>query len=77
MSRRSMAALARLRRSDPDDASASHSIFLRGLSLGALIGAAIAGSAIWERRRMRQAAAVTEPERSVSEPEEPPPTPAE
>lgn len=31
-----------------------HSIFLRGLSLGALIGAAIAGSAIWDRRRARR-----------------------
>lgn len=32
-----------------------HSIFLRGLSLGALVGAAIAGSAIWDRRRARRA----------------------
>lgn len=30
----------------------SRSKFLRGLSLGALVGAAIAGSAIWDRRRM-------------------------
>ena len=31
-----------------------HSVFLRGLSLGALIGAAIAGSAVWDRRRARR-----------------------
>jgi hypothetical protein len=30
-------------------------IFLRGLSIGALVGAAIAGSTIWERRRGRRA----------------------
>ena len=28
--------------------------FLRGLTLGALVGAAIAGSAIWERLRKRE-----------------------
>jgi hypothetical protein len=27
--------------------------FLRGITIGALIGAAIAGSRIWERRRKR------------------------
>lgn len=32
-----------------DDRTAS-ATFLRGLTLGALIGAAIAGSAIWQRR---------------------------
>ncbi len=31
-----------------------HAVFLRGLSLGALVGAAIAGSAIWDRRRARR-----------------------
>jgi len=31
-----------------------HSVFLRGLSLGALVGAAIAGSTIWDRRRARR-----------------------
>lgn len=41
------------RRTEPDDATLPHSVFLRGLSLGALIGAAIAGSAIWDRRRQR------------------------
>ena len=29
--------------------------FLRGLSIGALVGAAIAGSAIWERSQRRRA----------------------
>ena len=32
------------------------STFWRGLSIGALVGAAIAGSTIWERRRHRDAA---------------------
>jgi hypothetical protein len=39
-----------------DASSLDLSTFLRGLSLGALVGAAIAGSAIWERRRLRRAA---------------------
>jgi hypothetical protein len=30
---------------------AASSSFLRGLAIGALVGAAIAGSTIWERRR--------------------------
>jgi hypothetical protein len=36
--------------------SASSSTFLRGLVVGALVGAAIAGSTIWERRRSRRKA---------------------
>ena len=32
--------------------------FMRGLTLGALIGAAIAGSAFWQRRERRRHAAV-------------------
>ena len=55
MTRRSPRDLLRLARDEPDDDHAQ-SIFLRGLSLGALIGAAIAGSAIWERRRIKRAA---------------------
>ena len=38
-----------------DDGHAS-ATFVRGLTLGALIGAAIAGSAIWHRRQRRGAA---------------------
>jgi hypothetical protein len=40
-----------------DAASSTGSTFMRGLTLGALLGAAIAGSAIWQRRsrRTRQA----------------------
>ena len=34
-----------------------HAVFLRGLSLGALVGAAIAGSALWDRRRTQRARA--------------------
>jgi hypothetical protein len=33
-----------------DDASSSGTTFMRGLTLGALLGAAIAGSALWQRR---------------------------
>jgi len=33
-----------------DDAGGSGASFMRGLTLGALIGAAIAGSALWQRR---------------------------
>jgi hypothetical protein len=36
-----------------DDGSSS-SRFIRGLALGALVGAAIAGSTIWQRRRVRR-----------------------
>jgi hypothetical protein len=77
MSRRSITELTRRRWPGRDDASTSHSTFLRGLSMGALIGAAIAGSAIWERRRMQQSAARTEPEPSTPGPEEATPAPAE
>ncbi len=35
-------------------ASGWRSVFFRGLSLGALVGAAIAGSAIWDRRINRR-----------------------
>jgi hypothetical protein len=38
---------------DPDDERAT--TFARGLVLGALVGAAIAGSTIWQRRHARQA----------------------
>jgi hypothetical protein len=40
---------------DAQDAEESEGIarFLRGLTLGALVGAAIAGSAIWQRARAR------------------------
>jgi hypothetical protein len=37
----------------PDDASPVVSTFLRGLAIGALAGAAIAGSALLQRRRAR------------------------
>jgi len=38
---------------DDDDRRASN--FARGLALGALVGAAIAGSAIWQRRHAASA----------------------
>ena len=34
-------------------ADAANSGFLRGVALGALVGAAIAGSTIWERRKAK------------------------
>jgi hypothetical protein len=43
------------------------SSFLRGLAVGALVGAAIAGSTIWERRRASRA----QPEEQSREPEAP------
>ena len=40
-------------RSEPGDDTPRMAVFLRGLSIGALVGAAIAGSALWERARRR------------------------
>jgi hypothetical protein len=46
---------------DPDDAeSPRFQLFIRGLSIGALVGAAIAGSAIWERGQRRRASSGSE-----------------
>jgi hypothetical protein len=39
------------------DAERPVDVFVRGLLSGAVVGAVIAGSAVWERRRRRQAAA--------------------
>jgi hypothetical protein len=36
------------------DNAISSSTFLRGLAIGALVGAAIAGSTVWQRRRVRR-----------------------
>jgi hypothetical protein len=38
--------------SDPDERSVAS--FLRGLTLGAIVGAIIAGSSLWTRRRRRR-----------------------
>ena len=40
----------------PEDRDERASTFARGLALGALVGAAIAGSTIWQRRQARAAA---------------------
>ena len=40
-----------------EDRDERASTFARGLALGALVGAAIAGSTIWQRRLARQRAA--------------------
>lgn len=39
-----------------EDRDERASAFARGLALGALVGAAIAGSTIWQRRQARRAA---------------------
>ena len=44
------------------------STFARGLALGALVGAAIAGSTIWQRRHAQSLAAGSDVEPSVPEP---------
>jgi predicted acylesterase/phospholipase RssA len=44
-------------------------VFLRGLSIGALVGAAIAGSALWERARRRSEHEPKEIEPGLVEPE--------
>ena len=40
---------------DSNDADQRATTFARGLALGALVGAAIAGSTIWQRRHARAA----------------------
>jgi len=52
-------------RRDVPDLSPYAATFLRGLSLGALVGAAIAGSAIW--RRVRDARNESDDRRSANE----------
>ena len=43
-----------------DEASGGGATFMRGLTLGALLGAAIAGSALWQRRVQAKRPASTE-----------------
>jgi hypothetical protein len=43
-----------------DERSGSGTTFMRGLTLGALLGAAIAGSALWQRRTRRKQVAPPE-----------------
>jgi hypothetical protein len=40
---------------NPKDEGRSTASFLRGLTIGAIIGAILAGSSIWSRRRRRRA----------------------
>ncbi len=44
----------------PDNASPLVSTFLRGLAIGALAGAALAGSVLLQRRRLREPVVTTE-----------------
>jgi len=64
-------------RSEPDPSGGESprlTIFMRGVTIGALVGAAIAGSAIWERvRRDRNAQEIADAEestRTIEGPEE-------
>jgi hypothetical protein len=41
-----------------DESGRAAGTFMRGLTLGALLGAAIAGSAFWQRRERRRHAAL-------------------
>lgn len=50
----------------PDDASPLVSTFLRGLAIGALAGAALAGSVLLQRRRAREGAATEDPDPPTS-----------
>ena len=46
-----------------EEGASSGTTFMRGLTLGALMGAAVAGSAIWQRRgRRRQERRATDPD---------------
>ena len=56
---------------DDDDQRASS--FARGLALGALVGAAIAGSTIWQRRHGGRTRPTSSTERSPKEPDGSPP----
>jgi hypothetical protein len=49
--------------------------FLRGLTIGALIGAVLAGSSIWTRRQVARRSEVPEPTPAVG-PGQTPPAPA-
>jgi hypothetical protein len=52
--------------SDEEDRDRRASTFARGLALGALVGAAIAGSTIWQRRQARPAPPARGTERPAS-----------
>jgi hypothetical protein len=56
---------------DDDDQRAS--TFARGLALGALVGAAIAGSTIWQRRHAARGQSAPPAEPSPREPDGSPP----
>ena len=64
-------------RGTPDEGDERAATFAKGLALGALVGAAIAGSTIWQRRHARAATEAredaglepTEPERGALVPQ--------
>ena len=53
---------------DRDETEQRATAFARGLAIGALVGAAIAGSTIWQRRHARHDATTTAPEPTPGEP---------
>ena len=55
--------------SGDEDREQRASTFARGLALGALVGAAIAGSTIWQRRQARLAAHDEPPSAEVEPPD--------
>jgi len=65
-----------MKRTDPREANPDDEVdpraaaFLRGVTIGALVGAAIAGSALWERAWRRRAEAA----RARARREDPPPS---
>ena len=56
------------RGSDDEDRDRRASTFARGLAIGALVGAAIAGSTSWQRRQAT-VASIDEPSRTEIDPE--------
>jgi hypothetical protein len=64
---KSLEAVTRALARRPDDDDQRASTFARGLALGALVGAAIAGSTIWQRRHARMAMLPVEPADATGE----------
>jgi len=57
-------------RATPDGEDQRASTFARGLALGAFVGAAIAGSTIWQRRHIRGAAGPDATSRTLDGPKQ-------
>ena len=77
MTKEASALVERLRHVGPpsEDIAVPIGSFMRGLALGALVGAAIAGSTIWNRRQHRRRAAEVKAAELSGTPESGRPTP--